>query len=331
MRIYRKILVVCPAGAVTGGPEALHQLVDHMNHLGLPAFIVYLPFTKPAQVPEPYEKYNAPIANYEDEEGALIIFPEVYPMLALAVRRAQAAIWWLSLDNFLERRHISPLRDAVRYLKRIIKRQRPLRGAKDLKRLIHFSQTEHASRYLRSCGITPIDLIDSINEDFLKNDDLKLSQSKEDVILYNPTKGKKITDYLMKMNPQWKFIPLKGLNREELSQKLLSAKVYIDFGHHPGRDRLPREAAMHGCCLVTGLLGSAGNSVDLPINERYKLNSDSHNFCENFQMLIQDIFLNYEYHHGCFDEYRKWLKNEPRLFKQQIANYFLDSKQGEIS
>ena len=36
MEHYKKILVVCPAGAVTGGPEALHQLTAHMNALGLP-------------------------------------------------------------------------------------------------------------------------------------------------------------------------------------------------------------------------------------------------------------------------------------------------------
>ncbi|MEY3671331.1 MAG: hypothetical protein RI904_988, partial [Pseudomonadota bacterium] len=28
MSQFNKILVVCPSGAVTGGPEALHQLVD---------------------------------------------------------------------------------------------------------------------------------------------------------------------------------------------------------------------------------------------------------------------------------------------------------------
>jgi hypothetical protein len=60
---FNKILVVCPAGAVTGGPEALHQLVDHMNHLGLPAYVTYLPFDRAVQAPEPYQHYNAPVAK----------------------------------------------------------------------------------------------------------------------------------------------------------------------------------------------------------------------------------------------------------------------------
>lgn len=78
---------------MTGGPEALHQLVDHMNKLGLPAYITYLPFGKSANTPEPYLRYTAPIADYEDAAGNLIIFPEVYPQLANKVRHAKAAIW----------------------------------------------------------------------------------------------------------------------------------------------------------------------------------------------------------------------------------------------
>jgi hypothetical protein len=31
MQQFKKILVVCPADTVTGGPEALHQLVAHMS------------------------------------------------------------------------------------------------------------------------------------------------------------------------------------------------------------------------------------------------------------------------------------------------------------
>ena len=51
MKKYNKILIVCPEGAVTGGPEALHQLAAHMNALGLPAYMCYLPFDKPANAP----------------------------------------------------------------------------------------------------------------------------------------------------------------------------------------------------------------------------------------------------------------------------------------
>jgi hypothetical protein len=39
-------------------------------------------------------------------------------------------------------------------------------------------------------------------------------------------------------------------------------------------------------------------------------------------MLAQDIMDNFPKHYATFDAYRKWLQNEPRIFKQQIADYF---------
>lgn len=322
MSQFNKILVVCPAGAVTGGPEALHQLVDHMNDLGLPAHIVYLPFDKPAQAPEPYQHYKAPVAAYEDIPGNLIIFPEVYPMLAMKVKHAQAALWWLSLENFLERRHIWPLHDKIRYWKKALKGHRPWGGAKDLKKLLHFSQTEHSTQYLRSCGIEPIPLIDSINEGFLTNKYLDKITHKQNVILYNPTKGKKVTQTLIEAYPQWQFVPLKGLSRDQLSEKLYAAKLYIDFGHHPGRDRMPREAAMHGCCLITGILGSAGNAIDLPIPGEYKLDSSHPDFVRSFGVLATDVMNHFPKHWDTFNAYRQWLQDEPGIFRKQIADYF---------
>ena len=327
MQQFEKILVICPANTVTGGPEALHQLVAHMRDLDLNAYIVYLPFNQKAETPAQYKKYHAPIGDYEDGEGTLIIFPEVYPILATRVKRARAALWWLSLENFLERRHISALRDKFRYLKKCLRGERPFFGAASLKSLIHFSQTEHSTQYLRSCGIEPIPLIDSINEDYLTDKYLDGSAQKKNVILYNPGKGKKITNQLIEQNPEWEFIPLKGLAPDEMSKVLCSAKLYIDFGHHPGRDRLPREAAMHGCCLVTGRLGSAGNSVDLPINDQYKLDTTKVEFTDQFKLLVQDIFTNFEKHNQHFVDYRNWLKNEPKVFKQQIANFFVKGNQ----
>lgn len=322
MPTYQKILVVCPAGAVTGGPEALHQLCAHMNSLGLPAFMCYLPFDQLANAPKPYERYKTQSAPYEDVSGNLIIFPEVDPMLALKVMHAQAALWWLSLENFLERRHVSPLHDKIRYMKRVIQGRRPWGGARALKNLLHFSQTEHSSHYLRSCGIKPIPLIDSINEDFLTDRYLDRIDHKQDLILYNPTKGWRVTHKLIEAFPQWQFVPLKGLNREQLSEKLYAAKLYIDFGHHPGRDRMPREAAMHGCCLITGRLGSAGNAIDLPIPNQYKLDSSSPQFISEFGEIASQVLNDFPSHYAAFNPYRKWLQDEPRIFKEQIQHYF---------
>lgn len=323
MNKYKKILVVCPSNMTTGGPEALHQLVNHMVDLRLNAFIVYLPYDVTAKSPKAYEKYQAPVHRYEDVAGDIIIFPEIYPMLALKVNNAKAGLWWLSLDNFLERKNISIVRDKYHSIRAIIRRKKPLFGAKSLKNLINFSQTYYSTQYLLSCGITPIPLIDSINEDFLNEKYQDYKYTKQNVILFNPTKGKEVTKQLIKKFPNYKFIPLAGYSPEEMSKLLYNAKLYIDFGHHPGRDRMPREAAIHGCCLITGVLGSAANEVDLPIPKQYKLNPRDDDFFTKFGVMVEDIFAQFDLHFEAFEQYRHYLKSEPAIFKQQIADYFL--------
>ena len=323
MPMFKKILILCPGNVVTGGPEALHHLAHLLCEMGIDARMVYTPMGNKFDVPEAYKNFNVKVGEYEDADGNLIIFPEIYPMQALKVEYAKAAIWWLSLDNFLERRHLSKIRDKIRYLRGVLRGRRPINGVSALKNVIHFSQSHYSSVYLTENGLNAVEFFEPINARFLTGDLDPADNNRVDEILFNPNKGKGVTKKLMGRFPYWKFTPLKGFNREQLSQKFLTAKVYIDFGNHPGRDRLPREAAMHGCCVVTGLLGSARNSVDIPIYSEYKLDSDAENFESKFEFLIQDIFSNFNVHHGRFDAYRSRILSEPEIFKNQIAGFFL--------
>ena len=48
---------------------------------------------------------------------------------------------------------------------------------------------------------------------------------------------------LIKKN-DFNFVPLINLNNDEIINTLSKSKIYIDIGSHPGKDRLPREAAL---------------------------------------------------------------------------------------
>lgn len=322
---FNKVLILCPGNVVTGGPEALHHLAHLLCNMGIDARMVYTPMGQRFEVPEPYKDFGVQVAEYEDAAGNLIVFPEIYPIQALKVKYAKAAIWWLSLDNFLERRHVNKIRDKVRYWKGVVRGRRPFSGVAALKELIHFSQSHYSSEYLTGHGLEVVEFFEPINARFLRENLDPGNVGRIDEILFNPTKGKDITRKLMERFPDWKFTPLKGFNREELSQKFSTSKVYIDFGHHPGRDRLPREAAMHGCCVVTGLLGSARNPIDIPISDEYKLDTDQLNFEENFEGLISNIFEDFGAHHNRFNLYRMRIMSEPEVFKSQITKFFQSS------
>jgi hypothetical protein len=253
-----------------------------------------------------------PIIKYRDIKDELFIFPEIVTTYALKLRHAQAAVWWMSVNNYTCVRYGYAWRDKLRYLKNVAKGLRPIGGIKSLSKLKHYAQSNYALDYLKSNGINGQLLSDPIpiytSHDYLQSLQEKCSKATRlNTILYNPHKGKKVVDLLISYFPNWHFFPLSGFNREELANKFLESKLYIDFGHHPGKDRLPREAAIHGCCVITGLYGSACNYLDvnIPFKEKVSL-----------------IFNDFEKCSAEFSEYRETISQEQVEFEKQINQIF---------
>jgi hypothetical protein len=324
---YTKVLVICPGNAMTAGPEALHQLVADLNRLGQPAEMVYHPFSRRCEPPAPYRKYGVPVGTYAEEAGTLIVFPEIFTTLALRVTKAEAAVWWMSVNNFTGVRYGRPWRDRLRYWKYVLKGKRPLRGVQALAHLRNFAQSDYAREFLAGHGISAPMLSDPIpvytDTAYLQALPARLQAAQRaDTILYNPTKGAPITAKLMAAYPQWRFRPLRGLDREQLAQAFLEAKLYMDFGHHPGKDRLPREAALHGCCVITARQGSAANPVDVPIPERYKLDVKAPDFVQRFGEVAGAVLARFDDCSREFDAYRQVIAREPADFDRQIVEAF---------
>jgi hypothetical protein len=325
--LYHTVLIACPGNAMTAGPEAIHQLAADLIRMGHNAAVVYFPFAEEFQTPEPYKKYGVPIARYRDVAGDLIIFPEIVTTYALKVQHAQAGIWWMSVNNYTCVRYGYAWRDKLRYLKNVVKGLRPLGGIKSLRHLKHFAQSYYALDFLKSNGITGQLLSDSIpvytSPAYLDQLPLLLSTaSRSNTILYNPHKGKKVLQSLMAHFPDWHFFPLVGFNREELAAQFLKSKLYIDFGHHPGKDRLPREAGIHGCCVITGLYGSAGNALDVNIPDAYKIDSRLPDFFMLFEIQVNLIFSQFEKCSLEFVDYRNTIAQEQIEFDRQIQHAF---------
>lgn len=329
MARYSRILVLCPHKPRTAGPEALHQLVSRLNALGQPAAIVYHPFDAASQTPAPYQHHQAPVATYADEPGTLLLFPEVFPMLALRPRKAAVALWWMSVNNFTGQRYRSRFVDRLRYAVDVVRGERPLGGTRSVAHLLHFAQSDHAARFLQARGIASLPLSDPIpgytEAGYLAWLDGQLQGARRgDTILYNPVKGAYLSRRLIAAFPQWRFQPLQNLDRAQLAQAFLQSKLYMDFGHHPGKDRLPREAALHGCCVVCARHGSAASPIDVPIAQRYKLDVHDRDFIRQFGQLAGDILERHAFHAPQFDGYRDIIRQEPLAFDQQIRAAFLD-------
>jgi hypothetical protein len=111
------------------------------------------------------------------------------------------------------------------------------------------------------------------------------------------------------------------MSKTEVTDALLSSKLYIDFGNHPGKDRFPREAVLCGCCLITGRRGAADNDVDIPIDSKYKFKDELDNI-PTISEAIQDIMLNYNQRRNDFSAYCERTIKEKEVFQRQAVELF---------
>ncbi len=312
------IYVCCPGDSVTGGPELLHQLVDKLRENGKPAYILYYPFENTFNIPDAYEHYNVEQIKKEKCIDGIVIFPEERTNFIDMFDGLDIYIWWLSVDSYFGKSSRTNGKSYYKYIKRLLNgRSKPIWVLKKYKHLV---QSEYARLFLKKYGVGSAYLTDYLNEaHFGHVADESLKKNK---IAYNPKKGYKITSRLIAENPEIDFVPLQNMTSAEVAEVLRESKLYIDFGSHPGKDRFPREAAMAGCCIITGVAGSAANNVDIPISAIYKLNDKRSDFSESFKNIVNGIFDDYATHSSNFNNYREKIKLERSKFESQVKEIF---------
>ena len=316
----KKYIAVAPGNAATGGVELLHQLVDSINKFSdNQAFICHYPFGKRFELSKQYEKYNCPIIEFEsiDKDHDVIILPEVYTHLTNKFNIKNIYLWWMSVDNYRNSHAITyALRNRFAPWKYID----IIRGKSKLQMMGgHLCQSEYAKLFLQSYGIhNTLDLSDYINEDYVLSSSKYNNIIRKSVVVYNPAKGIHQTRILMNSLPDVNFVPVVNMSREKIIELLGTSKIYIDFGNHPGKDRIPREAAILGCCVITNRKGSAYNSVDIPIPDAYKIDDTTPDFCEKAKLAISNSLATYDKSIIDFDSYRSKIINERKKFISDI-------------
>lgn len=326
------VYVICPANAVTGGPEVLHQLVQSINEAGGSAFIVYHPFNVEHKVPAPYVKYNTPLAMRRDiPEGAQVVIPEMWPGMIDRFPGCKINFWWLSVDNF---RHllIHPrIRDAIPALiLQPIDNVLAFQAMRRVRRVDrHLYQSEYARLFLEAEGLAPVERLgDYINDDYLQFIEQQPTCPRENIVAYNPMKGRERTAEVLRalhqrVGDHIRPIPIFKMTRADVQDLLARAKVYIDFGHHPGKDRIPREAAAMGTCVLLNRRGSAGNPVDVYVPDFFRVDDGEPGYAEvaaDKIVTIVDSFLQYQ---AQFDDYRCRISAEPAEFRKDAARLFV--------
>lgn len=344
-----RILVFCPNDSITGGPDALHQIVFYLNKSGFNAQIVYFAFSKKHvfSIPEPYKIYVSSFLtekNVVDSSDTIVVLPENAVHKLKYFKKAKVFIWWLSVDNNIGRKsffwklfffatlpaRVIVNRDYYRkhFKEAIIKTIKAKRYSfkKELNNVEHICASYYAYDFVSKKTSQNVSLcIEPISKFFLKRyneSNVELDgQTRNNIILYNPKKSGEFVQQLATYAPDLAFEPLAGLSQNQLIEKYKSAKLYIDFGPFPGAERIPKEAVLFGCSIITGRRGASNFYGDVPIPDDYKF-SDYQNQKEQIVQKIREILADYDKKKYDFDIYRETVLNLEQNFEKSLKENF---------
>lgn len=334
------IFVLYHKGLRTGGPEALHQLVDMLRELGQDAFLVPHPHTARNPRVEQYNIYDAPEApEIVDAPGNTVVFPETYVFEMSKVKHARRMCWWLSIDNsltFMAERMwhrnqaglLKKAREAAFPYARMWKNRVNPESLRKDRDVVHLVQSSYAWAFIA----TRLDVVPSLISDYTPTDEFQGTtalQRNRNMVTYNPAKGGHIIEAVKAQCPpslEWR--PIVGMTRAEVVETLQGCGVYLDLGHHPGKDRMPREATLSGALTVVARRGSGAFYADVPIPWEHKITPGDEEVATAVGMLPR-LIENFDAEVAKQDTYRATILNERSRFKREVEDVFVNGRLGK--
>ncbi len=311
------IYILCPANRVTGGIELAHQLCSAINNLtDEHAFMLYINIDtdSPEELftnfptPKEYLMYGTrsinPLNDFEsiDTTENAVVIPEGITDFEELFENAKKIVWWMSVDNYVHYNNKEKIEELSKNID------------------LHLYQSNYAKEYINKMipDVRGLFLSDYINEQH--GQFIFPPEYRRNTAFFNPKKGyDKLKPLIEKANwLQW--IPLQDMSREKMILMMQYGKIYVDFGKHPGKDRIPREAAANGCCVITNKEGSAAYHEDVPIDDEYKFANPTESL-DDINNLMHDICDNFEVHQKRFEDYRRIIKNEKREFDKSVIKF----------
>lgn len=292
-----EILHVCPGDCATGGPECIHAFVSELNKIeNVHARIWYWDIKSDHPMPKEYETYGCEyVSDMPEGFDGVIIVPEIWANRVLDFSQCTRAIYWLGVDAYSG---WTPESERGEFLKD--------------ESILHIAQSEYAMDFLKKLGVKRlIKCVDIVNAEFYEDYEETV---RSDVVLYNPAKMTSFQSRIMEACSGITFKPITGMTRQQVIETMRGSKLYVDFGKFPGRERMPREAVMCGCCIITGKIGSSDYDIDFA--HEYKFDSKE----EHIWAIVHKIRYVLAHYDKCrrdFDIFRYFLREDRELLRQQ--------------
>lgn len=283
------IYIICPAHTVTGGTEALYQLGNALKRMGKDVLMVLTEINGKPVKNRLTEEYNVPwVSEFCPKKEDTVIIPEIFIDLCNLIE-CKRYVWWLSVDN-------------AKWVDDTWKKD---------KEIVHLVQSHYAEEFLQKQGIKTVWLSDYINDEYMKPCAVK----KDKIILFNPSKGYQYISQLIPKVKGYSWVAIHDMTPKEIKELMNGSKLYIDLGHCPGKDRMPREALACGCKIITSKLGGFGNDKDFPIP--YKVDN-----LEEVILMIQEIEEETEENWNEYRNARRQVLLEKEQFFEAVREIF---------
>jgi predicted nucleotidyltransferase len=191
----------------------------------------------------------------------------------------------------------------------------------------HWAQSEYARQFLKINGVadekifTVTDFLDNIFFEVLP---LKNS-AKKNLIAYRQIKGSDFTDIVKELASGVEWQAVEDLTPAVAQKLFLDAKIYVDFGEHPAKEKLVREAAISNCVVITSKHGAAANDIDINISAEFKFEEtikDAVKAADKIQSVLQD----FEVELSKQKNFRERILREKYFFVEQIKSALEISK-----
>ena len=326
----------------TGGPETMHQFAALLMRCGVDVGVVYIDY-KRKDIPVRLSSYGIPVMQEKsvvDSEVNMMIVPETFTSYLYNYKKIRKCIWWLSRDFYYGYTNLEGLvRCAQRLkIKRILypicipliyirhKLTSPyFKFKKDKNKIFHLYNCEYVRVYLEKHGIDENNMLymcGPIRQEYFGHALAK----KEILVTYNPKKNfeytKRILKALKEKRSDIQCVGISGMESNEIVDLLLRCSVYIDFGHFPGPERIPREAVTCYCNIITSRYGSAKNDIDVLVPTQYKFDANKKNIGKIIDSIVE-LVDNYSIHVHEYDDYRVKVRNQKQLFEDN-AEVFIE-------
>ncbi|EGO6528656.1 hypothetical protein ACFJZM_13360 [Enterococcus faecalis] len=335
-----KITIILGVKDTSGGGESLHQLCAQLQKKYDCGIFYYDSIDY--KCPDKFKKYNIQVLEkIRDDNDSIVIVPDIYTGYLANIKFSQKIIWWLSYDfyemslpknkakKFLEKYKLpNAFSGLVLFLAKMFKvipifMFNEINFKKDSE-IEHIYNCEYLKAKLKRIGIKEEKmsyLCAPISDTFYKSNNTK----KQNLVAYNPSKGKQFTDKLIKAcnnyYPNIDFVPIIDMTEKEVYNCLSSCKLYIDFGEFPGPERIPRQAVMCRCNIITSLEGAAENQYDVPIPNDFKIERKESNIVKICNKINKSL-INYEKELYKFNLYRKKVLAQKNNFSSDILSIF---------